>query len=63
MTPKDHLVIVRKQLKIARDALKDLRDDPYGMGVYSRAGDALDAIEAIELKQAPRRADHESWHS
>lgn len=48
LKPKEHLILVRKQLKIARDALKKVRD---GNGTWSTAECALDEIESIQSTQ------------
>lgn len=54
MTPNERLIIVKKQLKIARDALKRFADGDATS--WREAEEAIDEIERIEITQiSPRR--------
>jgi hypothetical protein len=51
MSPKEHKVLLQKQLKIAMKALKDIRDNGVSWTV---AEAAIDEIERIKIR--PRRS-------
>lgn len=53
MTPKEKLIIVRKQLKIARDALKRFADGDATS--WREAEEAVDEIDRIEFTQLGMR--------